>query len=180
MKSVYLVMIVCLSFALTNTATLSSNASTPSPVISINGNSDLNSQATTNGWSGSGTSSDPYIISNYSISSSNQYSFVIQNTNLHVIFENNFLTNGIVGVFVQNVQNLVIKNNSITNCEKFGILIDESANNLIVNNTISHTSNGMGLLITNSVNNLFNNNTSEFNSNHGFFISQNTTNNTFE
>lgn len=181
MKKTLFVMLVVVSFALSSAITFTPVvATTPSPIISINGNSDLTAQASAHSWPGSGTTADPYIIANLAINANNQYAFVVQNTNLHFVFENNTINGGIVGVYFSNVQNAVLKHNTITKTEKFGIMFDESSNNLAVNNTISHTTNGIGVLIANSENNLFNNNTSEYNSNHGFFISQNTTNNTFE
>ena len=181
MRSILFIFLVCLS-SLALTSTIIANASPSSTaftLISINGNSDLLSQASSHSWPGNGSSSNPIIIANYSFSNGNQYPVVIQNTNLYFIFENNQIKGGIVGIYLYNVRNGILQNNLVVKTEKFGILFDGANNNTVRFNTIQNTTNGMGVLITNSNDNLFFNNTSEFNDSHGFFISQNTSNNTF-
>lgn len=183
MRSILFIILVCLS-GLTLGSTIITNASPSSTTtittpIKIKGNSDFLAKASANSWPGTGSSSQPIIISSYSLAGGNGYPFVIENTNLHFIFENNKITGGVVGVYLLNVRNGILQDNIISKTEKFGILFDESSNNTVRFNTIENTTNGMGVLITNSNNNLFYNNTSEFNSSHGFFISQNTTDNTF-
>ena len=179
MKSIFVLIIIGFSLCTFGMSGTLVSAFTTVQQISINGNADLVAQASEHSWSGSGTSSNPYIIANYSISNSNDYSVIIQNTDLYFVLEENQINNGVVGIYLHNVRHGILENNSISNTQKFGILFDDASNNTVQSNIIDHTTNGIGVLITNSNNNLFNNNTSEFNFAHGFFISQNATDNTF-
>lgn len=85
--------------------------------IAINGNNDLVMQAALEGWEGSGTASDPILISDYLIEAS-RHLFRIVNTDLHFVFANNYL-NGIdgswCGLYLSNVTNGVVANNTVRN-----------------------------------------------------------------
>ena len=69
----------------------SSNAYILHNPIFISGNTNLIRNATSEGWSGTGTESNPIIISGYDIQVSGiqNNSITIENTNLHFIIENN-------------------------------------------------------------------------------------------
>jgi parallel beta-helix repeat protein len=85
--------------------------------IAINGNHDLIAQAAAEGWKGSGTASDPILISGYLIEES-RHLFRIVNTDLHFIFADNYL-NGIdgywCGIYLSNVTNGIVANNTVHN-----------------------------------------------------------------
>jgi PGF-pre-PGF domain-containing protein len=98
-----------------------------------------NSQFTpTNGVNGGGdgTSGNPYIIENWVISASSANAIEIQNTTAYFIVRNCLLENGGTntdGIYLYNVINGRIENNTIRNsCD--GICLDSSSRNSIVNN----------------------------------------------
>ncbi|MFX1255369.1 MAG: hypothetical protein ACFFCZ_27450 [Promethearchaeota archaeon] len=85
--------------------------------ISINGNSDFLSQATNEGWNGTGTIDDPIIIAGYKFSNDSGYLFKIENTNLHFdlrdnLFDGENITRE-VGLHFGNVSLGTISNNFI-------------------------------------------------------------------
>jgi len=129
--AVVLFLLVLLFFALSTLSDLISHEFTKYPTrkhvesqtytdhefIAILGNEDLLSQAASEGWDGTGSSEDPIIISGYRIVDS-RHLFRIVNTNLHFIFQNNYL-DGIngewCGLYLANVTNGKVWNNIVMN-----------------------------------------------------------------
>ena len=97
--------------------------------IQINGNSDFSTQATNEGWSGLGSSKNPYIIENYLINGNGLSGITIQNTNVYFIIRNieiyNAVGTDLAGIFLNNVQNGLINNNSIHDCSN-GMYLEKS------------------------------------------------------
>lgn len=146
--------------------------------ISINGNNDFANQASANHWPGNGSSGNPYIISNLTLTSAGQYLISIQNTKVYFILSSNHLSNGIAGIYLDNVQNGIIKNNTIESTDIYGIILNHAQNIQITNNIIEHVQNGIGIFLTYSQQNTLVNNTSSFNNAYGFFLAQDANNNT--
>ncbi len=143
--------------------------------VSIDGNSDLINQASLEGWLGSGTEEDPYLIDGYTITNCN-VSITIKNTDLPFKITNCLLENinwGIAlfnvsnahisgntvksivaeyyGIYLESSEGNFIKNNTIYDCQWVGIEFDHSNNNTISSNTIYNCS-YRGVLISNSNN----------------------------
>jgi len=89
------------------------------------------------GITGSGTSSDPYIIENKIIDGGGTTDCIrITDTTKHFIIRNCELYNGDYGIFLDNVTNGQVVNNSIYNMGYSGILIYQGSNHItILNNT---------------------------------------------
>ncbi len=85
--------------------------------IAILGNADFLQQASLENWEGSGTAGDPIIISGYRIQMARHLLRVV-NTDLHFIFENNYL-DGLdgswCGLYLANATNGVIRNTIVVN-----------------------------------------------------------------
>jgi len=164
-------------------ASLVHAASTSHAPISINGNTQL--AAASNGG-GDGTAGNPYIIENYVISASSANGIVIQNTTAYFIVRNCLVENGgstyhgiYAGIYLDNVVNGKIENNTCSN-NGDGISLWYSPYNNLTNNTCeNNTYSGISLWYS-SYNNLTNN-TCE-NNNTGIYPSgssnDNLTNNT--
>ncbi|MFX1532879.1 MAG: nitrous oxide reductase family maturation protein NosD [Promethearchaeota archaeon] len=105
--------------------------------IDINGNLDFLTQATLEGWSGTGTPTDPIIIEKYKILSNNRITptFRVKNTDLYFKFcDNQFRqTYSAIGLF--NVTNAQIINNDIPSCQ-YGVSIDRSHHITVLKNVI--------------------------------------------
>jgi len=116
--------------------------------IHINGNEDFASQAATNGWPGNGTQENPYIIEGYEINANGgTYCIWIENTNVWFVIRNCILWNATspmsepdgAGIYLKNVQNGTIDNNTCTN-NYYGIYMYSSSNNEVANNNCSGNS----------------------------------------
>ncbi|MHA2226817.1 MAG: right-handed parallel beta-helix repeat-containing protein [Candidatus Hodarchaeales archaeon] len=109
--------------------------------IEIYNNVDFKAQATARGWTGDGTSANPFLIENFQISEPwvNVYLISISNSIYSFQINNCVLQGGIGGIRLSNVDNGQIINNIITNnnYRGTGIMIsDDSSNIRIENNTI--------------------------------------------
>ena len=127
----------------------------PSP-IHIVGNDNFTSA---NGvTSGSGTASDPYIIENWDISAESTNGIWIEDTTAHFVIKNCYVCDGwdagFNGIFLKNVMNGVVDNNTCEN-NYAGIYLSSSNNNLISGNTFIND----GLLVRDSYQNTVENNT---------------------
>lgn len=126
------------------------NQYTSSSTISIDENADFEI------YPGEGTFSNPYIISNLEIISSNQNLIDIRNTDVNFIVENNYLSGDSadagVGVAFLNVENGIIRNNNIMDATG-GITLVNSQNNRIDFNRISNHDQ-TGIFMSNSPNNV--------------------------
>jgi parallel beta-helix repeat protein len=125
----------------------SSTYSSHSP-ISIDGNADFLTQASSNNWVGNGSVDNPIIIENYNITSSaTEHMIMILNTDLHFIIRNNLLNgvNGLDkvfgdGIWLNNVRNGQIINNTICS-NKMGISLEpNNKHNLITGNMLYNNS----------------------------------------
>lgn len=124
------------------------------------------------GFPGSGTKEDPYIISGFDITApeSEDYNLIdIQDTDVFFIIENNYLSgnnlNNGYGILLSGVINGLIRNNEIYNTTHGGLFIQYSQDVVVENNLIAdHQWAGLELFETNNIeirNNIFNNNNAE-------------------
>ena len=82
--------------------------------IRINSNTDFGTQASNEGWAGSGTSTDPYIIENYEISGGSSDGIYIGNTTVYFIIRNCYIhDNNESGIEFYNVKNGRIENSTV-------------------------------------------------------------------
>ncbi|MFX0091975.1 MAG: nitrous oxide reductase family maturation protein NosD [Candidatus Hodarchaeota archaeon] len=120
--------------------------------FSINGNTDLSTQAANQGWPGTGTVEDPIIITGYEIRANPEVSrvlFQIENTNLYFrLSMNSFYglgkEQGYLAIRFVNVSHSMIENNQVYNCTD-GIFLHNSPQNTISNNTIENGKYGIFL-----------------------------------
>jgi len=100
---------------------------TSQDIIDIDGNDELNSTASSEGWAGNGSSSSPYLIQNLSIDA-NGGDFCIRITNTTLNFNitdcqlkdtaiDHVYTKG-CGILLNNSRNALIRNISIQNCTR--------------------------------------------------------------
>lgn len=135
--------------------------------IRITSNSDFLSQAATEGWPGTGTSSNPILIENINIISADTYTFIdIQDTSLFFQILNCNLDRGTsslghIGISFDDVRNGLIVRNNISNFVESGISISYSPYCNISGNTIIDSPRGIDVDITESAyiqNNIISNN----------------------
>ena len=99
-------------------------------IIRIVSDEELVSTAHTNGWKGTGTSADPFLIKELSGQGfENRINIAIENTTMNIE-----ISNCTCEILLRDSQNIVIKNNTIIG-DKRGILLYESSNVMIDNNT---------------------------------------------
>ena len=111
--------------------------------IEINGDAALEAQAASEGWPGSGTPSDPIIISGYFFNATHVQPIRLWNLELSWELRNNYLTTyGVIcGIWLQSGVGGVVADNIIVEAHS-GIIIDGEGY-LFENNTISNnTGNG--------------------------------------
>jgi parallel beta-helix repeat protein len=105
-------------------------------MISIDGNSNFLSTASSNGWTGSGLISDPIIIKDIQITGQPFFtSFSIKNTNLYFRIENSYFNIGYIGIYLENSSNSIIQNNIVENIDN-GIFYDHLSLNVVVRNNV--------------------------------------------
>ena len=98
--------------------------------ISIDGNTDLLSKAQMYGWPGTGTSTDPIVISGYNVSLYDVGGFSISNTSLYVTFQGNTfngMDGAVEGLVLYNVQNIDFESNKFSYYTT-GIEVEKSSN----------------------------------------------------
>jgi len=143
------------------------------PPLTIASNTDLSSYATSWGWAGNGTESNPYVIENYSIDGRNVSSTVlsISNTDSYVIIRNNNITNATgSGLLLTSTTHINVTLNYIKYCT-FGISLDTATYIGIHDNNISENAqNGIKLTYGSSANITYNNFMS--NTYHAIYITQ--------
>lgn len=126
--------------------------------IFINGDNSFIPSNGVNGG-GSGTADDPYIIENWAIDASDNHGIWIENTTRHFVIRNCVIENGgdaHWGVYLENVRNGKIENNSCEN-NLDGIFLGFSDNNVLSNNICENNFWG-GVTMIFSTNNILNNN----------------------
>lgn len=112
--------------------------------IFIDGNSDFLSQASNEGWSGTGTSTDPILIKNISIISADSSNFIeIQNTDfffkiLYCNLDRGTSSIGDIGICFSNVKNGLVAFNNILNFVGKGIYVSSSFNVSLIKNEVSY------------------------------------------
>ncbi|MHA2054454.1 MAG: NosD domain-containing protein, partial [Candidatus Hodarchaeales archaeon] len=116
---------------------------TVSDPIVVSGNNDFDLKASTYGWSGNGTSSNPYIIENLSIinNTGSTYGISISTTRYFVIRNNYIEMTGVgsSGIYFSSVNNVgTIYNNTLFNNTLYSIYLSSSNGNKILNNIITN------------------------------------------
>ncbi len=125
--------------------------------IRINNDTELADYATTHGWPGDGSDSNPYIIENYHIDvGTADDGIYLGNTSSYVVANNTEIYNvsGSTGsgngaaIALYNVKNVEITNNSIHESKYYGIYVSQSSNveiwqNKIENNTLVSSNYGI-------------------------------------
>lgn len=118
--------------------------------IHIEGDADLEAQASAEGWPGDGTPEDPYVIAGYDIHPAEGGDGIdIRNTTLHLEIRDNFLKGagaGGSGVFLGNATNVTVRaNEAIT--FGYGIRVQGSTGIVVKGNEVArHRSYGLALL----------------------------------
>ncbi len=87
-------------------------------------------------WPGTGTVSNPYIISDLIFP---QGKIFISNTNVYFLIVNNTFHNPNDGIILRNVANAIIYNNSITNAYGNAIIVDSCLGISIIGNSINNS-----------------------------------------
>ncbi len=126
----------------------------------IDSDTDFEDTAISEGWNGSGTEEDPYIIENYQIDGNGtEDCFYIGNTTVHFVFKNNHLHNSSnvaphsspSGLFLNNVTNGVIRDNRLVDNNR-GITLNNSHDLMIEKNDMENNT-GTGIYMSYSENN---------------------------
>ena len=132
--------------------------------ISIDSNTNFSDTATNEGWSGDGSTGNPYIIENYTIDvlGGSGHCIEIAGTSVYFIIRNCNLTGADSGsgIHLVNVMNSQLINNTC-NYNSRGIYLIDSSNSLIDNNTCSFSGNpntGIGIQLESSIDNILSNN----------------------
>ena len=153
--------------------------------IFINGNSDFNTQALNEGWSGDGTEGNPYVIEDYIININypdyHQNGINIQNTNVYFIIQdvtiNTQYSFDNSGFRLYNVKNGELRSNTAIK-NKYGFCLQFSANITLKDNTAYNIGTyGTGFYLQNSTNNILTGNIVADNSKIGFFLQNSSYNN---
>jgi parallel beta-helix repeat protein len=135
------------TIALPATRKLNSMAYVPNSTISINSNDDFS----TLGFNGSGTLSDPYLIERFNITSSDDPSIEISNTDAYFRISNCSLEGEDAVILLNNVTHAQLSDNKITDG---AIVLEVSTDNMISGNMITNDM-GLGIYLTSSGNNSF-------------------------
>lgn len=124
---------------------------TVSGPITITSDSDFSAQATSNGWSGTGISTDPYIIQNLQIVNATNNTNGISISGLastYFVIKNNYISMtgyGSTGIYISGSSNLgTIENNTLYNNNYYGIELYTSSGNTISYNTITNSTSSSG------------------------------------
>ncbi|MFO8109492.1 MAG: PQQ-binding-like beta-propeller repeat protein [Thermoplasmata archaeon] len=118
---------------------------TPRTPIRINGNDDFTSANGVSNPDAEGNETDPYIIEGYEIDGGGYgYCIYIGNTTDHFVVRDNYLHNASgnpfiyrmnSGIYLYNVNNGTLDNNTLVKNELYGVYIESSDNNVLKNNT---------------------------------------------
>ena len=126
-----------------------------SPII-INGNTNFNDTAFTEGWNGNGTITNPYIITGLNITNIGGELIRIRNTDVYFIIKDCFFFGGHYGIYFSNVNNSYIFNNTISGSDIAIFIVNSNNNNFMQNNVSNNFLYGVEL--TNSASNTLANN----------------------
>jgi len=123
--------------------------------MKVEGNSELNTWIISEGGSGAGTESDPYILDGLEIDAGDdQYGIEIRSTSHHFILRNITVRNANInntqwnndgwGIYMGHVQNAVLENMSVLKSKTYGLQITQCTNILIrMGNFSDHTRTGI-------------------------------------
>lgn len=104
--------------------------------ISINGNSQLLSRASSEGWPGTGAEGNPVTISGYRIGARNGIGIGLYNIDLHVrIIDMNITSSDPASILLSSCSNIEVSDSDIYYIRNEGIKLDSSNNCSINNNT---------------------------------------------
>ncbi len=149
--------------------------------IQINNDTELNQTALDEGWNGTGSEEDPYIIEGYDIDGDDYgYALYIGNTTDHFVVRDCYLHDADdsdsndyweeAGLQLYNITNGSIKNNDVSSNDLYGLYLEESNDITIFNNTVSSNYYEDGIYFTNSDNNIVENNTVSSNGDYGLYF----------
>jgi parallel beta-helix repeat protein len=110
-----------------------------SPILIV-GDADFADQAFVNMWVGNGSFSTPYIIEILNITTSVDIPIHIVNTSVFFEIRGCLTVGGPTGIYLENVTNAKVWNNTIQDAAECGILFTESNHVWIANSTVSDTS----------------------------------------
>ncbi|MBS3790206.1 MAG: right-handed parallel beta-helix repeat-containing protein [Candidatus Thermoplasmatota archaeon] len=135
----------------------------------INSDTEFENMVVSEGWNGSGTENDPYIIENYDIDGGGfEDCIYIGNTTYHFTIKNNKLYNTTVsGVYLNNVFNGSIVYNNISE-SNYGVLFNNTHVSNVEENNI--TKNSVGIYMDFSNNNTLHKNKVYNNSAQGIWL----------
>lgn len=128
--------------------------------ITINGNAALETTVSNEGWSGTGSEIDPYVIADYRIIANSPYGIYLKNIDLHVRISGcNISTSSQVGIFLEDCSNIEITGSVLFAHQTDGIRITGSDNCSVNNVTMDMedmiTINYNGIRVIDSFNNRF-------------------------
>ena len=140
-------------------------------LIAIQGNKDFLKQAAIEGWPGSGSATDPIVISGYYFTNSD-YLLRIVDTTLHFSFKKNVL-DGVDkmwnGLYLSNVSHAEIVNNTFKNT-RIGIYASQTQKSIITENIIRYSEVDGIQLNYDSKSNVISKNTISRNSHGGIYV----------
>lgn len=100
--------------------------------FSINGNTDLGTKAANSGWIGDGSKDTPFVIEYLNITGNNLApAIAISGTSLYITIQHSIFNNATRGISMENVQNVMIFNNTITKSHDGGVTATQATNNNI-------------------------------------------------
>jgi parallel beta-helix repeat protein len=102
--------------------------------ISIVGDAEFASLATSEGWPGDGTPSDPYMIEGLEISTADPYALSIADTSASFVVTGCSLVGASGSVMLQNVLDGVVHGNALTGAG-YAVVLAHSPGNAVTNNT---------------------------------------------
>ncbi|MFW9861849.1 MAG: nitrous oxide reductase family maturation protein NosD [Candidatus Thorarchaeota archaeon] len=141
------------------------------PIV-INGDANFTETASAEGWSGDGSSDNPFIIDNLDIDrgGTSGACINISNTLVHFTIQNCDLAGASAqaGIYLNNVSHGFLSNNTSTS-NRYGIYLLSSGNNTIANNTCTGNNDG-GIFMYDSDFNTVSDNDCDNNANFGIFI----------
>jgi parallel beta-helix repeat protein len=146
-------------------------------VITIDGNTNFETKAFSEGWSGDGSVDNPFIIEDYIIIGAQLTGYLIDisNSDHYFIINNTWLEDGARGLSFTNVTNGFVTNVYST-LNEYGFCLENSYNNTFLNNTsFDNLELGFSLDLTSQNNNLTNN--TAVTNKYGFYLDSDSNNN---
>jgi parallel beta-helix repeat protein len=120
--------------------------------ISISGDSDLAAQAASNGWSGDGSSSNPYIISGIVINHpANGLGIFVSGTTKHLVIEDCSISNTTsYAIDITGASNVIVRDNALDGC-LCGIIVYSSDHCTVTDNSVRACKTGIQLMSSDHV-----------------------------